>query len=100
MLLHQEVKFDGCCLMVQQSERKPRKKYVLQEGERKHKSQDMLFQNLTSAQADPAPPLAKQTAPAVVPAASMPPTYSLLPLHPVSPTYRDHLEVSILIPGA
>ena len=44
--------------------------------------------------------LAKQAAPVVVPTAPMPPTYSLLSPPPVSPTYGDRLEVSVLTPGA
>ena len=98
MLLHQEEKkSDSCHLMVQLSERKTKGKPVLQKGEGESESEDMLFQNLKPPLANLAPPLADQTATAVVPTAPMPPTYSR---PPVSPTYGDQLEVSMLTLGA
>ena len=94
MLLHQEEKkSDGCSLMVQQYERKPKGKSVLQEGKGENESEDMLLQNLNSPPADAAVPAAVLTTP-------VPPIYSLLLPPPVSPTYGDQLEVSMLNPRA
>ena len=58
-------------------------KPVLREGEGESKSEDMLFQNLKPPPTNPAPPLAEQDAL----------TYAL---SPVSPTYENQLEVSML----
>lgn len=58
-------------------------KPVLREGEGESKREDMLFQNLNPPPTNPAPPLAKQDAL----------TYAL---SPVSPTYENQLEVSML----
>ena len=71
-------------------------KPVLQEGEGENETEDMLFQNINPPPANPALPLAEQAALAVVPTALMPPIYSLLSPSPVSPTYGNQLEVSVL----
>lgn len=67
------------------------------EREGEHESEHLLFQNLTTPPTNPAPPLAKHAAMAVVPTAPMPRVY---PSPPVSPPFGDELEVSMLIPRA
>ena len=70
MLLHQEEKeSEGCHLMVQWSERKTKGEPVLQGEEGENESGDMLLQDLNPPLAYPAPPLAEQAVPAVVPTA-------------------------------
>ena len=100
MLLHQEEKeSEGCHLMVQRSERKPKGEPILQGEEGENESGGMLFQNLNLPLAYTAPPMAEQAAPAVVPTAlrPTPPTYSP---PPISLTHGDQIVVSMLTPGA
>ena len=61
----------------------------------------MLFQNLNSRPAYPAPPVPEQAAPAVVPTAPPPPhAANIFSLPPVSPTCGDQIEVPMVTPGA
>lgn len=69
MVLHQEEKSNGCCLMVQQSGKKVKEIPILQEGEGENESEDVLFQNLNPLLTNPAPPPREHVALAGVPTA-------------------------------